>query len=70
MTELELRAIAFQPSRLNGLPCHTTACERAVQITTSSALVAFDLDLRYAASFNKISERKRNENARQKKWNI
>ena len=67
MTELELRAIAFQPLSLNGLQCHTTAYERAVQITTSSALVAIDPDMRDAASFNKISARKRNENARQKK---
>ena len=70
LDESQLRAFAFKPLNLRGLPCHTTACECGVQITTSSAMVASKTDLRDGASFNKIAARRRNEDAEMKLWNI
>ena len=32
LTDCELKAIAFTPMDLDGFPCHTTACERGVQV--------------------------------------
>ena len=70
LTENELRSIAFQPLDLKGLPCHTTACERGVQITTSSATVVSDPEMRDGCSYNKIAARERNNNALKKNWKV
>ena len=70
MTDTEIKSLVFTPLDLKGLPCHTTACERGVQLTTSSAMVAADHDLRDGCSFNKIAARERNKNANTKQWKV
>ena len=32
LSNSELRSIAFRPLDMKGFPCHTTACERGVQV--------------------------------------
>ena len=68
LSDEELKSLAFAPLQLPGYPCHTTSCERAVQLTTSSAMVAKSSSMQDGASFAKISARERNKNARKKKW--
>ena len=59
-----------KPLNLGGVPCTTTACERAVQLTSSAVQVSADPDMQDASNFSKISSRKRNKDARNKKWNV
>jgi hypothetical protein len=32
LSDSQLMALAFKPLNLEGFPCHTTACERGVQV--------------------------------------
>ena len=70
MTDAEIRALAFTPLNLEGLPCTTLACERGVQVTTSSAMTCSDLQLQDGSSFNKEAARERNKDAEHKIWNL
>ena len=65
ISESELKALAFKPFNLEGFPCHTTACERGVQVTVSA-----DNDVQDASSFNKEAARYRNKNAIKKLWGL
>jgi hypothetical protein len=70
LSDTDLRALAHNPLNLEGFPCHTTVCERGVQVTTSSGKVSTDSDLQDAASFNKEAARGRNQNASRKLWGL
>ena len=70
MSEGELKSITDIPMDLGGYPCHTTSCERAVQITSAASLITSDRDMQDGHSFNKIEARSRNVNAHGKKWNV
>ena len=52
-----------------GLPCHTTACERGVQVTMAAAVVSTDAKLQDGCCFNKLSAIKINKNAYKKSCN-
>ena len=66
----QLCEIISTPLSLMSLPCHTTACERGVQITTAAAVVSANTELQDGCSFNKFSAIKRNKNALKKSWKV
>ena len=68
LSEQELEVIIQQPYR-EDFPCSTWAVERAVQITTQSALISSDPVVRDGAAMNKIQARALNPLNNKKIWN-
>ena len=68
MTDSELKSLLYRPLQLDGLPCHTQACERRVKVTSESSKISADPDERDGCSYNKIAARQRNKDTRKKVW--
>ena len=63
LTGEQLKSLAFTSLQLPGFPCHTTSCERAVQLTTSSAMLSSSSIMQDGESFAKMAAKERNQAA-------